>query len=189
MVKKDKKDKKVVKDEVKIVRGELGKRRNMYKYDTGAIFGNWDRFHCGHEYILEQAFNLCENMVVAFTKSAFYSSPQGETWGIQDINFRKQIVETYINNDLNAENRVTYLTYDTIADALEDAHNVDYDVIVLCEKDKGRCWQKEYSKVARRIASVNKSEPAIYIVKPVCTGKIPICSSKLRKQEKINGPV
>lgn len=158
----------------------------IYKYKKGIIFGNWDRFHDGHKAALRKAFELCENVHVVFTKSLYKAVPVQEIWGIEDIEYRENIVKDYIDNNLNATDRVIYSVYDTMITLLNDAEIFDFEVIISGVKDRGNCWGINYPSVIQARINAGKKEPFLEDVETVyMPDGQPLSSSKLRKREKL----
>jgi len=157
-----------------------------YKYQKGVVFGNWDRFHAGHKATLNRAFELCENVLILFTKSLYHVALNRESWGIEDIGYRQNVVKDYVDNILIVTNRVSYSTYDTMDDLLSNAGIFDFEVIISGVKDRGNCWVNTYPNIVQARINAGKGEPILENVETVyMSDGQPFSSSKLRKREKL----
>lgn len=161
-----------------------------YKHSNGLVFGNWDRFHDGHKAALQKAFELCETVLVVYTKALYHVQQSQETWGIEDIDFRRSVVESHIDGVICAGGRVSYAVYDNLSDFLADVTSHDFDAVIVSDKDCGNCWARTYPGKVQDLISAGKSEPILESVDVVymADGQA-LSSSKLRKREKLGMPL
>ena len=156
----------------------------MTKYKKGCIFGDFDRFHAGHKAALVEILAQCDEVVVVLTKSTS-KSPSGKTWGVEKEVQRRQKLTKYVKS-LGAESRVSYLVYNTLAEAVADGHNLELDAIINPRKDVGPCLTDNYAIVEANCINAGVTPPTLIWVDTVMEedGSKTLSSSRIRKREK-----
>lgn len=126
--------------------------------DVG-LFGEWDRFHPGHQRTLDVAFNNADTVLLAIVDN---NGGGPEHWDIQDITTRKQKVQEYIVANgwgPKVEKVVEYTTYDDLA---AKAYLEDFSVLIMPYKDQGRaCINNYLGQVQASFITAGKPVPTI----------------------------
>lgn len=148
---------------------------------TGVIWGYWDSLHDGQKEALHKGFLECDDMLVILL-----IGPEKEKEEIKDFKTRKKKLKKWLK-DNNYESRCTYLEYNTVEDAVADAGNLNFDIMILGEHEAIKeCAISLKQEVDNNRTLANKNI-APYCLVPVVQNinDEPMCDTKYRKRKQI----
>jgi len=157
----------------------------MAKYKKGCIFGDFDRIHAGHKAAMTTLLDQCKTVLIVLTRSPEKKSPPGKSWGINDELKRKNELLDFVDS-LGATDRVSYVAYENLEEAVADGHNLEIDAIINPVKDIGPCLDTNYAIVEANCIKAGIKPPALVWVDTVMEpgGVKTLSSSRLRKRAK-----
>lgn len=146
------------------------------------LFGEWDRLHEGHMYMLNFVFSTTSHdVLIAVIDNANEGSGK---WKITPIGNRVAKLNKYIKDNGWKDRISDVVQYDSYPDMVSNAHLQKFDYLYIPDKDKERSCTKEYiEEINSNFKSAGGKPPTVVWTNTLYIGEgpHPWSSSKIRR--------